>query len=191
LRTAQFHRMAWDYERNTGVGKIHYEPLGIVAFFWEEGTPMNDVNFVDKNIISYYWQQHKRDFGVPLTHGCILDRDVSIVMVHEKKIGLMPTGGQTTGGAYAVSGAGAYSLSQNSAIGRGFFFSGGGGGGNSSSVDTSESEGVIYGIKELNLMIKVQAGQRYLAAPNGEWFEFDDHTPTVAYKELKSLLLGE
>lgn len=166
MKSAQFHRMAWDYKRNTGVGKIHYEPLGIVAFYWVEGTPMEDVNFLDKDMISYYWQQHMQEFNVPLTHGCIIGRDLEVVLVKEQKYKeSLQTVGQATGGL-ATRGAWTNAAPQSSEV----------------------VEGVIYGIEKLKLLIKVQGGIRYLAAPDGEWFPFDEDTPVVAYQRIKSLL---
>ncbi len=80
METAQFHRAFWDYDTNIGIGKIHYKPLGIIAFSFEDGLPKFDVNFLDKDEISYYRAAYKKQ-GVLLRLGVQIDRDIDVVRV--------------------------------------------------------------------------------------------------------------
>ena len=82
MEIAQFHRAYWHYETNTGIGKIHYEPLGIIAFVFEDNVPKHDVNFLDEDEVKYYRQQYKKA-GIPLTLGVQIDRDVEQVRVQK------------------------------------------------------------------------------------------------------------
>ncbi|MBW4617510.1 MAG: hypothetical protein KME21_30720 [Desmonostoc vinosum HA7617-LM4] len=84
MKTAQFHRAYWDYDSNTGAGKIHYKPLGVIAFIFENGCPKLDVNFLDKDEVSYYRQQYKKQ-GVTWRLGVQIDRDVDLVRVTESE----------------------------------------------------------------------------------------------------------
>jgi hypothetical protein len=173
LKTAQFHRIAWDYERQYGVGKIHYEPLGVVAFYWEEGFPIKDVNFLNKDEISLYSRQHKKKFGVLLTHGCISERDLEIVTVQEKKGTeeiLQPVGRTTEVGKLSI-------VNNFSSASQGKW---------------NEVEVGMYGIAELNLLIKVAGvggnAKRYLMSQNRQWLSFDEDTPIVSYHRITSLV---
>ena len=83
MQTAYFHRAYWCYEKNLGIAKIHYEPLGIFAILFEGGVPQVNVNFLDKNEFSYYWQKYRKA-GVNLFLGVQIDRDVELTRVIEQ-----------------------------------------------------------------------------------------------------------
>lgn len=84
MQTAYLHRAYWCYEKDLGIAKIHYEPLGILALLFENGIPQINVNFLDKKQFSYYWQKYKKA-GVTLHLGVIIDRDVELTRVIEKE----------------------------------------------------------------------------------------------------------
>jgi hypothetical protein len=84
LQTAHFHRAYWCYEKDLGIAKIHYQPLGILALLFENGIPQVNVNFLDKKEFSYYWQKYKKA-GVTLNLGVQIDRDVELTRVIEKE----------------------------------------------------------------------------------------------------------
>ncbi|PMB03577.1 hypothetical protein CEN49_22915 [Fischerella thermalis CCMEE 5273] len=84
MKTAQFHRAYWNYETNTGIGKLHYQPLGILAFVFEDGEPQYDTNFLDADEIAYYRKNYKKH-GRILTIGVQFDRDIDLVRVTENE----------------------------------------------------------------------------------------------------------
>ncbi|MCC5600849.1 hypothetical protein [Nostoc favosum] len=84
MQTAHFHRAYWCYEKDLGIAKIHYQPLGILALLFENGIPQVNVNFLDKKEFSYYWQKYKKA-GVTLNLGVQIDRDVELTRVIEKE----------------------------------------------------------------------------------------------------------
>jgi hypothetical protein len=83
LQTAQLHRAYWSYEHNLGIAKIHYEPLGVFAIFFENKTPQINVNFMDKSECTYYRQQYKKA-GVTLALGVIVGVDTEVTRVIER-----------------------------------------------------------------------------------------------------------
>lgn len=161
MRTAQFHKMFWDHETNTGVGKLHYPGFGIIGFYWHKDTPAYDINFLNKDEISMYGKQYQKETGRTFTYGCIIDRDLEIVGVQEKKYVITPDEVQATS---------ALSVYQPNKF------------------TPQKQEGIIYGIQALNLLLKIEEGIRYLADPEGDWLEFDDDTPHVPFEPIKSLL---
>lgn len=80
METAQFHRAYWHYPTSTGIGKIHHEPLGVLAFVFENGIPMHDANFLDANEMAYYRQEYRK-VGRILAICVQLNRDVELVRV--------------------------------------------------------------------------------------------------------------
>lgn len=160
MKTATFHKILWDHDLDTGVGKLHYPGFGIIAFYWDKGTPISDVNFLNKDEMKMYSQSYQKEAGKLLTHGYVSERDKNIVIVQEKKYTVAD---EQSRNASAITRIGANQL-------------------------IPQGEGIIYGIKSLNLMIKVEEGIRYLADTDGSWYEFDEDTPYVPYSPLKSLL---
>ncbi|MFB2768591.1 hypothetical protein ACE1AT_04770 [Pelatocladus sp. BLCC-F211] len=84
METAQFHRAYWDYQTNTGIGKLHHPELGILAFVFEDGEPKFDTNFLDANEVAYYRQNYKK-LGRTLIIGVQVDRDIDLVRVTENE----------------------------------------------------------------------------------------------------------
>lgn len=82
METAQFHRAFWHYQTNTGIGKIHDQRLGIIAFVFEDGIPKFDTNFLDEDEINYYRNKYNK-VGRFLSIGVQIDRDVDIVPVRK------------------------------------------------------------------------------------------------------------
>lgn len=80
MEIAQFHKCYWDAQHNTGIGKIHYQPIGVIAFLFEELVPIQDVNILNLDEVSYIRQEY-RDIGISLGIGVQIDRDVSLVPV--------------------------------------------------------------------------------------------------------------
>ena len=80
METAQFHRAFWHYQTNTGIGKIHYQQLGVIAFVFEDEIPKFDTNFLDEDEINYYRNKYNK-VGRFLSIGVQIDRDVDIVHV--------------------------------------------------------------------------------------------------------------
>ncbi len=84
MEVAQFHRAFWDYKSNTGIGKIHYQALGIIAFVFEDEIPKFDTNFLDDDEVNYYRNKYKKADRI-LSIGVQIDRDVDLV--HVRKAG--------------------------------------------------------------------------------------------------------
>lgn len=80
METAQFHRAYWHASSNTGIGKIHYEPLGVIAFIFENGVPQFDTNLLDADEMSYYRQEYRKS-GRTLDIGVQINRDVDLIRV--------------------------------------------------------------------------------------------------------------
>ncbi|MFK0731379.1 MAG: hypothetical protein ACFKPT_02790 [Gloeotrichia echinulata GP01] len=84
MKTGQLHRAWWNYDKNTGIAKIHYPVVGVLAFAFEDGVPKINVNFTDEDEVKYYRQQYKKQ-GIPLTIGVQIDRDVDMIQVIEEE----------------------------------------------------------------------------------------------------------
>ncbi|MBD2491950.1 hypothetical protein [Aulosira sp. FACHB-615] len=80
MQIADFHRAYWSDEHNTGIAKIHYPDLGILALLFEDGVPKKNVNFLDKNERSYYWQKYRKK-GITLHLGMKVGIDTEKVRV--------------------------------------------------------------------------------------------------------------
>ena len=77
---AQFHRSYWHEESESGIGKIHFPNLGIIAFVFDSGTPEIDTNFMNEDEVSYYSRKFKKS-NRPLRIGVQIDRDVEPIVV--------------------------------------------------------------------------------------------------------------
>lgn len=81
VKVAQFHRRLWNYQKQCGVGIIHYEPIGVFAFVFQPGIiPTEPINFAETTEIRY-WQEHFKKSAIALTYGCQIDRDRGSVLV--------------------------------------------------------------------------------------------------------------
>lgn len=80
-KVAQFHRKLWNYQKQCGIGIIHYEPLGVFAFVFQSGViPTEPINFAEATEIKY-WQENFKKSAIALTYGCQIDRDRGSALV--------------------------------------------------------------------------------------------------------------
>lgn len=82
-RTAEFHRMHWDYQKQCGLAKIHYEDIGVFALAFEEGCkPIAAVEPTDNEL--KMWCDRLKRVGASLVNGFNVSRDKEIVLVKEQ-----------------------------------------------------------------------------------------------------------
>lgn len=82
-KVAQFHRKMWSYEKQCGIGIIHYEPIGVFGFVFQPGViPTEPINFAEGTEIRY-WVEHFKKLRIALTYGCQIDRDRGSALVKQ------------------------------------------------------------------------------------------------------------